>query len=95
MSKRKHVTMSNIRKALNDSLFNPNVKNPLSIIADTQNPQYFVRRAMEMLNIVLMEQMTPLCDIEVVTDNLTDAISLLALAKVEHEKADSQKCQGA
>lgn len=94
MSKRKHITLNEIRNALKDSAFNPNEKHPLSVIADVRNTQYYVRRAMEMLNVVLEEQISPCGEIGVIQDQLRDAISLLALARVEHAKNEDNSKNG-
>lgn len=76
------MTKRKIQAVLRESAFAPNKPGPLKAIADAGNTEYYIRRAMEfaqdslnMINVSTRAQ----------SAHLTQAISLLALAKLQIE----------
>lgn len=82
MAKRKQTqpSQTSIRKVLSESAFDPRVPGPLKVIADTGNVEYLVTRAIEFLR---EGQYGADATRPMDRDKLTQAISLLALAKVK------------
>lgn len=69
------ATLTKIRKAVKDAVFNPRKPGPMKIIADINDPDYCCKRAAE----ILMQQ-----DIKINDDDLKQVISLVALARVQN-----------
>ena len=73
------MNQTQISKKLNDSKFAPNKPGPLKIIADVGCSDYYIKRAIELLR--RSEVQEP----DKQTSMRTDAISLIALARVLDE----------
>jgi len=71
------ITKRKIAAALRASAFSPKNDKPMKVILDVGNEDYYVRRAIELLTIVLDNK-----DTNERLRELTWAISLLAVAKV-------------
>lgn len=67
------ITKTQISKILNDCKFNPRIPGPAKIIADVGNYEYYIKRAIEILQVTLASE-------DLGESNLQQAIALLALA---------------
>ena len=75
------VTKRKLAAILRESVFAPSQPGPLKIIADVDNTEYYVRRAIELCRIFLEEASED-------TEPLAMAISLLALARYHAENKE-------
>lgn len=83
MGKRKLPSKQKIRNALLTGLFNPKEPGPYSIIMEFSDFNYCITRAYETLRAI------PDADKVEVSGLISKALSLLALAKVQHEETES------
>jgi hypothetical protein len=79
------LTFKELKKALNESLFNPKqTSGPLKIILDQKDPNFLEMRALEFINearLSLTPQPTE-HQLAVYNDKIIKAISLLAVARL-------------
>jgi hypothetical protein len=78
--KNKLPSRTSIRRALLESEFNPREQSPLSIVVGLNDPSYGETRAIELIH----EAKLTVKDLAQYQEKLSQAISLLALAKVQH-----------
>lgn len=99
--KKKQITITHqeIKTALNQSVFNPKVDGPLSVIVEAHqgDPGYLEKRAIEMIgesNLALgVGPLTSDLQYEQYHDKMVKAISLLALARAVRKKLQSSSKQ--
>ena len=76
----REMNKTQISKKLRDSVFAPNKTGPLKIIADVGNADYYITRAIELLRRSEVQ-----ASVNLKRAMRTDAISLIALARVISE----------
>ncbi len=75
------INKTELKKTINESVFDPNAKTPLSVIVQMDNPQYGELRAIELINEAQVAINTG--SLQTYHDKITQAIALLGLARVQ------------
>lgn len=81
MSKKKLIKVADIKKILNESVFDPNINSPLALIVQTHlnDPSYLESRAIEMIGDAKITRNDNPVDYH---EKMKKAIALLAIARL-------------